>query len=306
MRLEVIRRGQHASTNELLLEDVHKVKKILRMAVADVVQRIRRHGETVLPLLAFGCSLHHTDHPLHDIVHIREVAFAVAVVEDPDLFTLDELVCKTEIRHIRATCGAIHREEAQTRRGYVIEFGIGVRQKLVALLGGGVQRNGMIDGIIRRVWHLLVGAVDGRARGIDEVLDSLCAIVIRVTAGFKDVIKTDEVAFDVHVWMGDGIPHPGLRCQIDDDIGMISMKNILDHLLVRDVSAEKDPPGIRRLRESIQLPQAIFLQGDVVIIVDAIDTDDRFRVIVFKELFDEVRSDKPRRPGDQNASVRKF
>ena len=138
MRLKVIRRGQHACTNELLLEDVHKVKKILRMAVADVIQRIRRHGETVLPLLAFGRSLHHANDPLHDVIHIGEVAFAVAVVEDPDLFALHELIRKTEIRHIRAPCGAIHREEAQSRRGNVIEFGIGVRQKLVALLGGGI------------------------------------------------------------------------------------------------------------------------------------------------------------------------
>ena len=158
----------------------------------------------------------------------------------------------------------------------------------------------MIDRIVRRVRHLLVGAVDGRARGIDEVLDSLCAIVIRVTAGFKDVIKTDEVAFDVHVGMGDGIPHPGLRREIDDDVGMVRFKDVIDHLLIRDIAAEKDPLGIRPLRESIQLLQVVFLQGDVVIVVDAIDPDNRFCVIVLEEHFNEIRPDKSRCPGDQN------
>ena len=175
-----------------------------------------------------------------------------------------------------------------------------MRQQLVALLGGGVQRNGMIDGIIRGVRHLPVGAIDGRTGGIDEVLDTLCAIVIRVTAGFKDVIKTDEVAFDIHVGMSNGIPHPRLRREIDDDVGMIRFKDVLDHLLVRDVAAQKDPLGIRRLRENIQLLQTVFLQGDVIIVVDAIDPDDRFCVIILEELFNEIRSDKSGCTGNEN------
>ena len=119
-----------------------------------------------------------------------------------------------------------------------------MRQELVALLGGGIQRDGMIDGIVRGVRHLLVGSVNGRAGSIDKVLDPLCSVVIRMTAGLENVIEPDEIALDIGIGMSDRVPHTRLRCQIDDDIGMISIKDVLDHLLVRDIPAEKDPPGI--------------------------------------------------------------
>ena len=156
----------------------------------------------------------------------------------------------------------------------------------------------MIDGIIRGVRHLLVGAIDGRTGGIDEVLDTPCAVVVRVAAGLENVIEADEVALDIDVGVGDGVPHPRLRRQIDDDIGMIGVEDVLDHLFVRDAAAEKDPFGSGSLGESVQLPQAVLLQGDVVIVVDAVDADDRLGVMIFEELFDEVRPDKSGCSGD--------
>ena len=84
MRLKVVIPGQHAGTDQLLLQDVDKVQQVLGLTATDVVYCIGRDGQAVFTRLLFGCFGHHTDNALDYIIDIGEVATAVAVVIDLD------------------------------------------------------------------------------------------------------------------------------------------------------------------------------------------------------------------------------
>lgn len=73
----------------------------------------------------FGWSVaHYKDYALDDVVHVCEVAFAVAVVENLYRVAFDELVGERKICHVRSSCGAVDGEEPKSRGGYVVELGV--------------------------------------------------------------------------------------------------------------------------------------------------------------------------------------
>ena len=70
-------------------------------------------------------------------------------VEDLDGLALSQLIGESEVGHVGTTGRPVDREEAQTRRGNVIELGIGMGQQLVRLLRGCIEAHGVV--------HLVVG-----------------------------------------------------------------------------------------------------------------------------------------------------
>ncbi len=147
--LEVVVGGEDAGAEEFFLEDGDEVEEVLGIVVADVIDHVGRDGQAVLAVLLLGGMLHHADHALDDVVHVGEVALAVAVVENLDGLAADQFVGEAEVGHVGAAGGSIDGEEAQTRGGDVVEFGVGMGHQFVALLGGGIETNGVVHLVVR-------------------------------------------------------------------------------------------------------------------------------------------------------------
>ena len=107
MRLKVIVLGQDADTDELFLQDVHKVQQVLWLAATNVIHGIGRHGQAVVARLALGGALHHADDAFHDVIDIGEVAAAVAVVVDLYGLSAEQAVGEAKVGHVGPSGGAI-------------------------------------------------------------------------------------------------------------------------------------------------------------------------------------------------------
>lgn len=154
--LEVVVGGKYTGGEKLFLKNLHEVKKVLGRVVADVVDGIGGLGKTVLASLALGSLGHDAHHALDDVVDVCEVALAVSVVEDLDRVAFEELVGEAEVCHVGTAGGTVDGEETQAGGGYVVELAVGVRHKLVALLGGGVEGDGIVYLVIGGVRHFLI------------------------------------------------------------------------------------------------------------------------------------------------------
>ena len=136
MGLEIVVGGEHSGSDEFLLEDIDEVQQVLGLAAADVVNSIRRDGQSILPGLLFRGFAHDTDDAFHDVIDIGEIPSTVAVVVDLDGLTFQQLVRESEIGHVRTPGRSIDGEEAQARGRDIVKLGIAVGEELVALLGG--------------------------------------------------------------------------------------------------------------------------------------------------------------------------
>ena len=127
MRLEVVIGGENFRTDEFLLEDCHEVQQVFGVVVADVVDLVRREWETVFAASLFGSVLHHAHDAFDNVIDEREVALALAVVENLDGLASLELVGEAEVGHVGAASGSVDGEEAEPRAGDVVELAVGVR-----------------------------------------------------------------------------------------------------------------------------------------------------------------------------------
>ncbi len=229
MRLEVVIGGEHLRTDEFLLEDCHEVQQVFGVVVADVVDLVRREWESVFTILLFGSVLHHSHDAFDNVIDKSEVALALAVVENLDGLARLELVGETEVCHVRAASWAVDRKETQPRARDVVELAVGVCHELVALLGGGVQRDRVIDLVVGGIRNLLVAAVHAGGARVHEVFD------FKVAACFQDVVETDEVALDVGIRVRDGIADTGLGGEVHDDGKVVFLEQAVDCSLVGEV-----------------------------------------------------------------------
>ena len=281
MGLEVVVRREDAGADELLLEYVDEVEEALGSAVADVVDLVGRDGKSVCAFLLLGGVLHHTEDAFDYVVDVGEVAAAVAVVEYLDGPAFAELVGEAEVGHIGAAGGTIDGEEAEAGAGDVVEFAVCVGQEFVALLGGGVEADGIVDLVVGGEGNLGVAAVDAAGAGVDQVLDWMAA------AGFEDVVEADEVALDVGVGVGDGVADAGLRGEVDDYVRLMLVEDFVDERFIREVALDEGPGA-----EGFDFPQAGELDVDVVVVVDGVEADDSGCREILEEALDEVGADE--------------
>ena len=131
------------------------------------------------------------------------------------------------------------------------------------------------------------------------MLHAFGAAVIGVAAGFQDVVETDEVGFDVHVRIGNGVAHAGLGCQVHYDVRVPGAENIFNAGLVCNISTDEMVfASFRQSCRFFQFLQAVFLQGDVVVVVHVVYADDA-DAGNGKEPLHQVRSDKAGRAGNK-------
>ena len=231
--LEVVVGGEDAGADEFLLEDVDKVQQVLGLATADVVDGIRRDGQTVIAGPLFRGLAHHPDDAFHDVVDIGEIASAVAVVVDLDGLALEKFVREAEIGHNRTPGGTVDGEEAEARGRDIVKLGIAVGEEFVALLGGRVQAHGIIHPVIRAERDFLVSAIHAAGAGIDQVLDRM------MPAGLQDVVEPDHVALDVRVRVLNAIADTGLSGKVHDDVEVVFLEEAVDESLVGEVAFDK-------------------------------------------------------------------
>ena len=160
VRLEIVVRRQDARRQQLLLQDLDEVQQVLRLAATDVVNRIRRHRQTVLALAARGSLGHHAHDTFHDIIHIREIATAISVVVDLDRLAGQQLVGEAEIGHVRPPGGAIDREETQARRRDIVQLAVAMRHQLVALLRRRIEAHRIIHPVFHAERNFFITTVN--------------------------------------------------------------------------------------------------------------------------------------------------
>lgn len=96
--------------------------------------------------------LHYTHYTLYDVINKGEVTFTIPVIEDLYGLAFTELVGETKVSHIWTTGRSIDSKETEACGWDVVEFAVVVRHEFVALLGGGIERDWVIDLVIGGVW----------------------------------------------------------------------------------------------------------------------------------------------------------
>ena len=151
----------------------------------------------------------------------------------PVVVHLDRLVAEdglgeSEQCHVRPSPRPIDGEEAQPGRRQLVEMAVGMRHQFVGAFARGVEGERMVGGVVLRERQARICAVDRAGRRVHEMLDRL------LPAAFEHIAKTDEVGVDVGVGIGERISHPGLRGQVHDALGPMTMEQALHVGPVRD------------------------------------------------------------------------
>ena len=105
---------------------------------------------------------------------------------------------------------------------------------------------------------------------------------------------------DVDVRVVDAVAHAGLGGEVDEDMEAVGREELVDERLVRDVTADEDPAGLRGLRGLLNLPKAVLLQLERVVIGHAVDADDRRALRVAQQPRAEIRADEARCARDED------
>ena len=128
----------------------------------------------------------------------------------------------------------------------------------------------------------------------------VCAcIVIRVAAGFQNIVETDQVALDVDVRMIDRIADAGLCGQINYDGGLVYCKYFVDKGLIGDTSFNKDVPDGRVDR--VDHAKAVLLELRIVVIVHIVEADHSAACELAAQAHNQVCTDEAGGAGDQDS-----
>ena len=128
------------------------------------------------------------------------------------------------------------------------------------------------------------------------MFNSCLPIIVTVSTGFQNVIKADEITFDVGIRIGNAVSDACLCCQVYNDSRFIFVKQADDDFPIcyRVVNEHKS------ISKFFQAFQSIMFQGDIVIVGNAVYTDDLQFCIVRQKPFDKIRSDKAGNSSYQN------
>src|SRR5262249_11969617 len=134
-------------------QDGDEVQQLHRLMVSDVVELVRQH--------AGGNRVEHADHAFYNIVDIREVALHVPVVVNVDGPVFKNGPGERKQRHVRTPPGTIHGEEAKSGGWQAVKVAVSVGHQLVRALGGRVETDRVVYGVLYRERLLPVGTVNG-------------------------------------------------------------------------------------------------------------------------------------------------
>ena len=158
--------------DQLLLQDVHKLQQILRMAVSNVVNCIWWNRKPILSHLFLWGSLHHPLHTLYNVIHISKITLTVSIIENLNGLIITKFIGKSKICHIRTTGRSIHNKETKSCRRNIIKLRICMSHQLIRLLSCRIKRNRIIHFILCGIRHLLIRTIDRRTGCIYQMLHS--------------------------------------------------------------------------------------------------------------------------------------
>jgi hypothetical protein len=115
---------------------------------------------------------------------------------------------------------------------------------------------------------------------------------LMLTAGFEQIRKSDQVAVDVRLGMGQRVPHAGLCGQVDDDVKLSRVKDAPQLFAIRKIAFLKLEPVPRD-----QSVQSISFQRDGIIGVEIVESDDL--VAAVQQCGTDVHPDKAGRSCDK-------
>lgn len=90
-----------------------------------------------------------------------------------------------------------------------------------------------------------------------------------VTAGFEDVVESDEVGFYIGIRIGDAVAYSCLCGKVHNNLWLILGEEVFDEWFVGNVALYEGKEGVL-----LQLLQAVFLETYIVVVVHVIYSDD--------------------------------
>ena len=95
-----------------------------------------------------------------------------------------------------------------------------------------------------------------------------------IPTGFKNIIKTYKVAFDIYIGICNRIPHARLCRKIHNYLGCVFRKNLFNKCLIRKISFYKSPFAIVLcLDKFLYFRKSVFLNGNIIIIIQVVKPD---------------------------------
>ena len=133
------------------------------------------------------------------------------------------------------------------------------------------------------------------------MLNACASVIIGMSAGFQDIVKTDEVALDIHVWMIDGIADASLRGEVDHDRRLVGPEDLVYKSFVSNAALHKNMPY--RGRDRIDDAKAVLLEVRIIIIIHIVEADHSAACKFAAQAHHQVGADEAGRAGDQNRSA---
>ncbi|MPN31043.1 hypothetical protein SDC9_178514 [bioreactor metagenome] len=103
--------------------------------------------------------------------------------------------------------------------------------------------------------------------------------------------------------MVNGIPHAGLRGQVDNHGGVVLRKQTIHQGFIRDAALDKHMPHRRCFCRLLDQGQAVLFQLRVIIVIHIVQGDHSAAAQLFQQAEDQVCPDKAGGTGDQDRFV---
>ena len=102
------------------------------------------------------------------------------------------------------------------------------------------------------------------------MLNALCPVIVRMAARFENIVKTDDIAFYVHIGICYRIPNARLRRKIYNDIKLIFRKKLVYKPFICNIPFNETPFRRAVFCKFFDFFQTVFFNGNVVVIVEII------------------------------------
>ena len=117
-----------------------------------------------------------------------------------------------------------------------------------------------------------------------------------VTTSFKYIVKSDKVALNVGIRVGNTVAHPCLCSQIDYYSNVVVSKNALYRLFIGNGSVNEGP----RFIQCLNFFQALVFNVDIIIIGNRVNTNYLNIFYIMKQTFDEVATYETSSPRNEH------
>ena len=109
-----------------------------------------------------------------------------------------------------------------------------------------------------------------------------------VTASLQDIIKTDKVALDISIRIGDAVADSCLSGKVHDNGNLVFREDFLYCVFVSDGGVDKSPITM----QGFDFFQTLILDVDIIVVGNGIDTENLDVLDIVEESLDEVAADK--------------